>query len=79
MSGSPSITYLLHFQHKGGRVRFKVIIHANSGENLVSDAERGIRCRYVRALSSNAGALLTHRAHKQAMEEDRSATDLSEP
>ena len=37
--------YLLHFHHKGGRVGLKIIIHPDSGENLISDAERGIFCR----------------------------------
>lgn len=79
MTGSYSIyKYLFHFQHKGGRVGFKVIIHTNSGENLVSNAERGICCRYIRALSNNTRALLT-RALKQGVETDWFATDLSEP
>lgn len=79
VTGSYSIkTYLLHFQHKSGRVSFEVVIHTNSGENLVSNAERGIRCRYVRALGNKTGVLLA-RAHKQGMETDWLTADLSEP
>lgn len=53
---SPANTYLLHFQHEGGRVSFKVIIHTDSGENLISDAKRGVLSRNVRAWNNNAGA-----------------------
>lgn len=53
--------YLLHFHHKGGRVCFKVIIHTDSGENLVSNAEWCIGCRYVRACNNESSSLT--RAH----------------
>ena len=31
--------YLLHFHHESGRVGLKIIIHPDSGEYLISDAE----------------------------------------
>lgn len=51
-------TYLLHFQHKGRRISFKVIINTNAGENLVSNTERGIFSRYTRAWNNHAIASL---------------------
>lgn len=45
---SPNVkiqTYLLHFQHEGGRVCFKIIIHTYPGENLISNTKRCILSR----------------------------------
>lgn len=54
---SPADTYLLHFQHEGRRVSFKIIVNTDSGENLVSDTKRGVLSRDIRAWNNNAGAL----------------------
>ena len=52
-------THLFHFQHKAGRVRFKIIIHTNSGENLISYTARGVLGRNKRAWKNDTtGSLL---------------------
>lgn len=57
-------TYLFHFQHESGRIGFKVVVHADPGENLIGNAERGVVCRYARAWENNAGALEEKREKK---------------
>ena len=56
----PRSIHLLHFQHKGGRVGFKIIIYTDSGENLIGDTERGILSRDKRAWNYNAKVSLKY-------------------
>lgn len=47
------VTYLFHFQHESGRIGFKIVVHADPGENLIGNAERGIVSRYAGAWENN--------------------------
>ena len=57
-------TNLLHFQHEGGRVCFKIIIYADSGENLISYTERGVLSRDKGAWEKNSDGSKT-KSHRR--------------
>lgn len=59
------MTYLFHFQHESGRIGFEIVVHADPGENLIGNAERGVVGRYAGAWENNA-ELKTEKSHSTA-------------
>lgn len=61
-------THLFHFQHKSRAVSFKIIIHTNSGEDLISNTEGGVFSRDKRTwkiIGQDHNAKPSHNNSKQ--------------